>query len=206
MEFIRKYFPELSRKQFQQFELLQREFLEWNSKINLISRKDEENFEERHILHSLSIAKVIKFSPGTQILDLGTGGGFPGLPLAIFFPEVQFTMADSIGKKIMVVNDLIDKLELSNAKGVHTRAEQLKDKYDFVTNRAVAPVTELLKWSQNLISQKHRNTLPNGLLCLKGGDLKEELKPFKKYSILYPIKDYYKEEFFETKYVVYVQG
>ena len=206
MSILQKYFPNLSPNQLAQFQKHKELLLDWNSKINLISRKDTENFEENHQLHSLAIVKVLEFLPGTKILDVGTGGGFPGIPLAIFYPECQFTLVDGIGKKIMVVNDLIDKLELKNVKALAVRAESLKEKFDFVTNRAVAPVDDLLRWTQKSIHQTHKHKLPNGILCLKGGDLKEELKAHKKYSVVYPIKDFYKEPYFETKSVVYIQS
>jgi 16S rRNA (guanine527-N7)-methyltransferase len=206
MSILKNYFPQLSDKQLELFEKHKELLLDWNTKINLISRKDTENFEVSHQLHSLSICKVLEFLPNTSILDVGTGGGFPGIPLAIFYPNCQFTLVDGIGKKIMVVNDLIEKLELKNVKALSVRAELLKEKFDFVTNRAVAPVDDILRWTQKLIHQKHKHKLPNGILCLKGGDLKEELKAHKKYSVVYPIKDFFKEEFFETKAVVYIQS
>lgn len=206
MSILEKYFPQLTPKQIAQFQQHKELLLDWNTKINLISRKDTENFDENHQLHSLAIVKVLEFLPGTKILDVGTGGGFPGIPLAIFYPDCQFTLVDGIGKKIMVVNDLIEKLELKNVKAMAVRAESLKEKFDFVTNRAVAPVDDILRWTQKSIHQTHKHKLPNGILCLKGGDLKEELKAHKKYSVVYPIKDFFKEEFFETKSVVYIQS
>lgn len=206
MLLLKKYFPQLSDEQLQLYNKHKDLLLEWNTKINLISRKDTENFEENHQLHSLAICKVLEFLPGTKVLDVGTGGGFPGIPLAIFYPDCQFTLVDGIGKKIMVVNDLIEKLELKNVKALPVRAESLKEKFEFVTNRAVASVDDILRWTQKSIHQVHKHKLPNGILCLKGGDLKEELKAHKKYSVVYPIKDYFEEEFFETKSVVYIQS
>lgn len=202
---LKHYFPTLSESQLALFQQHKELLLEWNTKINLISRKDTDSFEINHQLHSLAICKVMSFEPGTKILDVGCGGGFPGIPLAIFYPDCEFTLVDSIGKKIMVVNDLITQLGLKNVQALNVRCESLKTKYDFVCNRAVAPVDDLLRWTQKLIHHTHRNKLPNGILCLKGGDLKEELKKHKKYSVVYPIKDFFKEDFFETKSVVYIQ-
>jgi len=203
---LKKYFPELSTEQIELYRQHQQLLLEWNEKINLISRKDIAEFEIHHQLHSLSICKVLKFVAGTKLIDIGTGGGFPGIPLAIFYPECEFTLVDSIGKKILVVQDLIEKLGLTNVRALPKRGEELKEKFDFVTNRAVASVSDIMRWTQKLISPKHLNAMPNGILCLKGGDLREELKEFKKYSIVFPIKEYFKEEYFETKSVVYIQG
>jgi 16S rRNA (guanine527-N7)-methyltransferase len=203
---IKHYFPEVSEAQIEKYTLHRVLMLEWNNKINLISRKDIADFELHHQLHSLAICKVIRFVDGTKIIDIGTGGGFPGIPLAIFYPNCQFTLVDSIGKKIMVVQDVIQQLELKNVRAIQQRGEEIKEKFDFVTNRAVAPVADIMKWTQKLIATKHINAMPNGILCLKGGDLREEIKEFKKYSVLFPIKDYFKESFFDTKSVVYVQG
>lgn len=205
-QIIQRYFPDLSSKQLQQFELHKNLLLDWNQKINLISRKDTDAFEINHQLHSLAITKVVQFLPGTQIMDVGTGGGFPGIPLAIFYPECEFLLVDSIGKKIMVVQDLIHELGLQNVQAKHMRCEDSRQTFDFITNRAVAPVNEILRWTYKLISSKQHNALPNGILCLKGGDLREELKGHKKYSVVYPISAYFKEPYFETKSVVYIQA
>jgi 16S rRNA (guanine527-N7)-methyltransferase len=203
---LKHYFPELTDVQLQLYAQHKQLLLEWNEKINLISRKDIADFELHHQLHSLALCKVLKFVPGTKIIDIGTGGGFPGIPLAIFYPHCEFTLVDSIGKKILVVQDVIEKLGLKNVQAFPRRGEELKEKFDFVTNRAVAPVSDIMRWTHKLISPKHLNAMPNGILCLKGGDLREELKEFKKYSIVFPIKDYFKEAYFETKSVVYIQG
>jgi len=174
--------------------------------INVISRKDMEHFYERHVLHSLAIAKVITFQPRTQILDIGTGGGFPTIPLAILFPDAKFHAVDSIGKKIKVVTEIAATLQLNNVTATHARVETLTGKYDFVTARAVAPVAELVQWTKHLLKKDSTNTLPNGWLLLKGGNLTEELKPFEKHSTIYPIKEIFTEPFFEEKLVVHVEG
>ena len=199
-----KYFPNLSPKQIELFEQLQPLYAEWNAQINVISRKDFSEFYERHVLHSLAIAKFIRFTPGTKILDVGTGGGFPGIPLAILFPKVQFHLVDSIGKKIKVVNEVADSLRLMNVKAEQIRAEQLKDKYDFVVSRAVTKLPEFINWIQKNISKKQKNALPNGILYLKGGDLTDEIKPFKHNVFVQNISEYFDEEFFETKKVVHL--
>lgn len=204
-EIISNYFPQLSPHQLRQFHRLEELYRFWNEKINLISRKDIEHLTERHILHSLSIAKVIGFKPGTKILDIGTGGGFPGIPLAIMFPDAQFHLVDSIGKKIKVVKELIQSLELKNARAENARVEELKQQFDFAVCRAVAPVPELLHWMRGKIIKKNFNRLANGLLCFKGGDLREELKSVKNRMVIYNISDFFKEEFFETKKIVYVE-
>ena len=205
MELIQQYFSNITVAQQQQLEQLLPLYAEWNEKINVISRKDVENFYERHVLHSLAIAKVIQFKPATRVLDIGTGGGFPGIPLAIMFPEVQFHLADSIGKKILVVQEVAKALGLKNVKASHCRVEQLKGDYDFITARAVASAEELTKWTHSLIINENHNELPNGWLFLKGGDLTEELKPFKNKTTIHYIKEFYKEDFFEEKQVVYIQ-
>jgi 16S rRNA (guanine527-N7)-methyltransferase len=205
LELIQQYFSNITVAQQQQLEQLLPLYAEWNEKINVISRKDVENFYERHVLHSLAIAKVIQFKPATRVLDIGTGGGFPGIPLAIMFPEVQFHLADSIGKKILVVQEVAKALGLKNVKASHCRVEQLKGDYDFITARAVASAEELTKWTHSLIINENHNELPNGWLFLKGGDLTEELKPFKNKTTIHYIKEFYKEDFFEEKQVVYIQ-
>lgn len=206
MEIIKHYFGDLSTKQTEQFAQLDAAFRSWNEKINVISRKDIDLLYERHVLHSLSIAKVISFKPNTDILDVGTGGGFPGIPLAILFPECKFTLVDSIGKKIQVVKAVSEELGLKNVEAFHMRAEQLKSHYDFVISRAVAPALEIINWTKDLISKNHFHQKPNGWLLLKGGDLKEELGATKKSYKIYPIKHYFKEDFFEEKAVIYISS
>jgi 16S rRNA (guanine527-N7)-methyltransferase len=204
LEIISKYFKELSPAQQDQFAALFDVYKEWNDKINVISRKDFDTLYERHVLHSLAIVKFLPFQNGSKILDIGTGGGFPGIPLAIMFPECQFHLVDSIGKKIKVVQEVAAALGLKNVKATHGRAEEVKDKYDFVVSRAVAELELLVKWSQGKISKKQINAIPNGLICLKGGDLSEELKAVNQYKELYSLNDYFTEDFFETKKLVYV--
>lgn len=204
LSIIHTYFPDLSEKQKDQLGRFSELFIEWNTKVNCISRKDVDHIVERHILHSLSIAKLIDFKPGTRILDIGTGGGFPGIPLAIFFPKVDFVLVDSIGKKIKVVNDIADQLSLKNVIGIHTRAENVKGSFDFIVSRAVTRLVQFLPWTRNKISTKQKNSLKNGILYLKGGDLTEELAETKRKHVLYPISDYFKEAFFETKKIVYI--
>lgn len=206
MDLILKYFPDLTEEQKRQFAALYDLYLDWNSKINVISRKDIENLYEHHVLHSLGIAKVIHFRPGTQIMDLGTGGGFPGIPLAILFPEVQFHLVDSIGKKVRVASEIANSIGLKNATFRHARAEEEKGKFDFVVSRAVMPLTDLLKIIRKNISSKQQNALPNGLICLKGGELGNETMPVKNKTTLWDLKEFFEEEFFETKKVVYVGG
>ncbi len=203
LDSILKYFPNISPQQYQQFEKLLPLYSEWNEKINVISRKDIDNFYERHVLHSLAIAKIIQFKSGTKILDIGTGGGFPGIPLAILFPEVQFHLTDAIGKKILVVEAAAKALGLANVKASKVRVETLQGDYDFITARAVAQTTELVKWTQRLIIADNINELPNGWLLLKGGHLEEELKPFTS-AIIYSIKDFFESDFFEEKKVVHI--
>lgn len=209
MELIDKYFPKLTDEQRRHFYQLDDLYKDWNSKVNLISRKDIDNLYERHILHSLAITKCFKFKEGTQILDIGTGGGFPGIPLAIFFPEVKFHLIDGTLKKIKVVRDVIEKLGLENATAEQIRAEELKNrKFDFVVTRAVAEMVKLRTWSLRLFKEKEINPMPNGLIALKGGNVKEEIKALPKgeYTETYPISDYFTEPFFEEKYIVYLQA
>lgn len=204
MDILLKYFSGLSDQQITLFRQLEPLYAEWNAQINVISRKDFSEFYERHVLHSLGIAKLIRFNKGTKILDVGTGGGFPGIPLAIMFPEVQFHLVDSIGKKIKVVQNVADALGLKNVKAEQIRAEQLTDKYDFVVSRAVTRLPEFVPWVQKNISKKQMNALPNGIIYLKGGDLTEELKPFRKRVFVQDLSAYFTEEFFDTKKVVHL--
>ncbi len=206
MEFerITHYFPDLNDIQIKQLKELKSLYEEWNAQINVISRKDMDNFYERHVLHSLAIAKVMKFKPNTKILDVGTGGGFPGIPLAIIFPKCQFHLIDSIGKKIKVVNGVADALGLKNVKGTHINAKDINDKYDFVISRAVTRMDPFIGWIKTKFNKKGFNDLPNGILYLKGGDLTEELNEIRKKHISYPISSYFAEDFFETKKVIQV--
>ncbi len=201
-DLILKYFPEISERQKEQFEKLGALYLDWNEKINVISRKDTEFLYERHILHSLGIAKVMAFSAGTKVLDVGTGGGFPGIPLAILFPEVQFTLIDSIGKKIKVVEGVAEAIGLENLTALHGRAEKLKEKFHFIVSRAVTQMPEFLRWLKGKFEKEQLNPKHNGVLYLKGGDLAEELVGLK--CEIFPLKNYFSEDFFETKKVVYL--
>ena len=225
MDIILKYFPNLSEVQQQQFAALYDLYTDWNSKINVISRKDITNLYEHHVLHSLGIAKVMQFRPETTVMDLGTGGGFPGIPLAILFPETHFHLVDSIGKKVKVATEIANAIGLKNvttrhcraeeekqlfdfvvsrAVMPHCRAEEEKQLFDFVVSRAVMPLTDLLKIIRKNIKKEQHNALPNGLICLKGGELEREVMPVKHQTLMYDLKDYFEEEFFETKKVVYV--
>jgi 16S rRNA (guanine527-N7)-methyltransferase len=208
MELLKKYFPKLEADQLQRFAQLQPLYQEWNERINVISRKDIDALYERHILHALAIARVISFKPCASVLDLGTGGGLPGIPLAIVFPETHFLLVDSIGKKIKVVDEIVSVLGLNNVSTRHARAEELKERVDFVVTRGVAPLDKLLVWSRPLLKKKHLHAIPNGLLALKGGDIQEELSLLhpSEYTEIYPVKAYFDEPFFEEKLVVYVQG
>ena len=199
---ILKYFPEITDEQKQQFEKLEQLYTEWNEKINVISRKDMDGLYEKHILHSLGIAKVMPFADGTKVLDIGTGGGFPGIPLAILFPEVSFTLIDSIGKKIKVVEAVSEGLGLKNVTAVHGRAEKLKEKFHFVVSRAVTQMPEFLRWLKGKFEKEHFNEKHNGVLYLKGGDLAEELAGLR--CEIFQLKNYFEEEFFDTKKVVYL--
>jgi len=204
MQIIHKYFPGLTDIQKQQFEALEPLYADWNAKINVISRKDFTEFYERHVLHSLGIAKFTEFKYGTKILDVGTGGGFPGIPLAILFPGVQFHLVDSKGKKIKVLNGVVNSLGLKNVVPEQIRAEQLNGKYDFIVSRAVTRLPEFVKWIRKNVSQTQKNALPNGILYLKGGDLSEELKPFRKNIFVQDLAEYFDEKFFETKKLVHL--
>ena len=199
---ILKYFPEITDEQKQQFEKLEQLYTEWNEKINVISRKDMDGLYEKHILHSLGIAKVMPFADGTKVLDIGTGGGFPGIPLAILFPEVSFTLIDSIGKKIKVVEAVSEGLGLKNVTAVHGRAEKLKEKFHFVVSRAVTQMPEFLRWLTGKFEKEQFNGKHNGVLYLKGGDLAEELAGLR--CEIFQLKNYFEEEFFDTKKVVYL--
>ncbi len=202
LKIILKYFPDLSEKQIEQFSRLEELYKEWNEKINVISRKDTDSLYEKHVLHSLGIAKVMEFAPGTKVMDIGTGGGFPGIPLAILFPETQFTLIDSIGKKITVVNAVAEGIGLENLTAIHGRAEKVKDKFHFIVSRAVTQMPEFLRWLKGKFEKDQFNTKHNGVLYLKGGDLAEELAGLK--CELFSLKNYFEEDFFETKKVVYL--
>lgn len=206
MSIVEKYFPDLTATQQKQFSQLTMLYKEWNDKINVVSRKDMDNLLEKHVLHSLGIAKVRQFLPGSDILDVGTGGGFPGIPLAIMFPDSNFHLVDSIGKKIKVVNGVADSLGLKNVKGEQIRAEQIKGRYDFIVSRAVTRLNRFYPWiRKNFKGHDRHSSMPNGLLYLKGGDLSEELKESKlKHIHSFDLPDYFEEEFFETKKVIYV--
>lgn len=203
-DIVKKYFPNLSEKQLEQFELLFPLYTEWNEKINVISRKDIDHVMLHHVLHSLAIAKIIDFRPGTEILDVGTGGGFPGIPLAILFPECQFLLVDSIGKKIKVVEEVAKALGLLNVQAKHARAEDIDQDFEFVVSRAVTRITPFYYWVRKKISPNHFHAMRNGILYLKGGDLTEELEEFGKKYKLFDISIYFEEDFFETKKVLYV--
>jgi len=198
------YFPNLSSTQKIQFEKLGPAFIDWNNKINLISRKDTEFFYERHVLHSLAIARVLDFLPGSEVLDIGTGGGFPGIPLAILFPEAHFTLVDSIQKKIKAVNGMIEQLEIKNAIGIHARAEKVKGSYDFIVSRAVTRLNRFIPWTRGKINDNNRHGLKNGILYLKGGALNEEIAEAGVNAKIFEISDHFNELFFETKKVVYI--
>lgn len=204
MEQILRYFPQLTEQQQQQFDALDALYRDWNAKINVISRKDIDNLYPHHVLHSLGIAKVISFRPGTHVMDIGTGGGFPGIPLAILFPEVQFHLLDSIGKKIKVAQAVADALQLSNVRTSHKNVIEEKEKYDFVVSRAVMQMGDLVRLVRKNVHHEQRNSLPNGLICLKGGDIQQEMRPFKHCCDVWPLHTYFEEEFFETKKVAYV--
>lgn len=206
MDLLKKYFPELTTEQVEQFSRLKALYEEWNNQINVISRKDTDNFYERHVLHSLAIAKVMSFTEGSDIMDIGTGGGFPGIPLAILFPECQFTLVDSIGKKVKVAAGVAESLGLKNVTAIHERAEKIDQKFDFIVSRAVTAMPDFIKWTKNKFKPKNNNPLANGILYLKGGDLKEEMKTVNKFYKFYNIPEFFPEEFFETKKVVYVRN
>jgi len=203
MDNILKHFPDLTKNQIQQFSKLAELYTFWNAQINVISRKDIEDLYTRHVLHSLGIAKVQPFCPKSKILDIGTGGGFPGIPLAILFPETNFYLVDSIGKKIKVVNEVVEALGLNNVKASHIRAEEVKGEFDFIVSRAVTKMDEFVKWTKGKIAKKQKHELKNGILYLKGGDLTEELANFPR-AAMFDLSDYFEDEFFETKKVVHI--
>lgn len=206
IELIKKYFPHLSAKQIEQFTALDALYHDWNSKINVISRKDIDNLYEHHILHSLAIAKYITFREGTNVLDFGTGGGFPGIPLAIFFPEANFKLIDGTGKKVRVAQEVADAIGLENVLPAHLRGEEEKGKFDFIVSRAVMPLPDLMKIVKKNIAPNQHNTLPNGVIVLKGGNLNDELKPYKKIVEKTELSQWFDEEWFKEKYLIYVPG
>lgn len=199
-----KYFPTLTQNQIEQFASLDALYHDWNAKINVISRKDIDNLYEHHVLHSLAIAKILKFQPGTSIVDIGTGGGFPGIPLAIMFPECKFTLVDSVGKKIKVAGEVAASLGLKNVTMVNDRMESVKQKFDFAVSRAAMSLDLLVKVSRGNIAPKGINALPNGLICLKGGELETEVKAYSRIATLYNVSEFFKEEYFQTKKAVYL--
>lgn len=206
IEIIKKYFPQLTPKQEEQFATLDALYHDWNAKINVISRKDIDNLYEHHILHSLAIAKYINFREGTNVLDFGTGGGFPGVPLAIFFPEANFKLIDGTGKKVRVAQEVADAIGLENVLPSHLRGEEEKGKFDFIVSRAVMPLPDLMKIVKKNIASDQHNVLPNGVIVLKGGNLDEELKPYKNIAEKTELSQWFDEEWFKEKYLIYVPG
>lgn len=204
MNIIQKYFTNLTELQAEQFAQLEALYNDWNAKINVISRKDIQNLYEHHVLHSLGIAKVVNFKDGTTVMDLGTGGGFPGIPLAILFPNVQFHLVDSIGKKVKVANEVATAIGLKNVKFSHARAEEIKELYDFVVTRAVMPMVDLMKVARKNIKKEQHNAVPNGIIALKGGELAGEIASMKNICTVWELSDFFEEEYFKTKKVVHV--
>ncbi|MFC2295993.1 MAG: 16S rRNA (guanine(527)-N(7))-methyltransferase RsmG [Prevotella sp.] len=204
MQIIDKYFPELSPRQKEQFNNLDTLYREWNAKINVISRKDIDNLYEHHVLHSMAIARIVRFKPSTSILDFGTGGGFPGIPLAILFPECRFRLIDGTGKKVNVAAEIAKAIGLENVEAIHQRGEEEKGKFDFIVSRAVMPMSDLVKIVSKNISRKQHNSIANGILALKGGNLSEELKPYHKIVEVTPISQFFDEEWFREKSVIYL--
>lgn len=201
---LQKYFPHITELQAEQFAQLETLYNEWNAKINVISRKDIQNLYEHHVLHSLGIAKVVNFKDGTTVMDLGTGGGFPGIPLAILFPNVQFHLVDSIGKKVKVASEVATAIGLKNVKFSHARAEEIKEQYDFVVTRAVMPMVDLMKVARKNIKHEQHNAVPNGIIALKGGELNSEIASMKNIATVWELSDFFEEEYFKTKKVVHV--
>ena len=206
LNLVTSNFPNLSQDQIDQLSKLKSLYEYWNNQINVISRKDTDNFYERHVLHSLSIAKIIQFTDGTKIMDVGTGGGFPGIPLAILFPKCQFLLVDSIGKKIKVVREIAESLNLDNIRTLHSRVEDVDEQFDFVISRAVTAMPKFIKWTKGKFLKQNNNLLKNGILYLKGGDLEDEMATVKKAVQIFELNDTFKTEFFETKKVVYVRN
>lgn len=204
MEIIQKYFPNMTELQVEQFAQLEALYNDWNAKINVISRKDIQNLYEHHVLHSLGIAKVVNFKDGTTVMDLGTGGGFPGIPLAILFPNTQFHLVDSIGKKVKVANEVAAAIGLKNVKFSHARAEEIKEQYDFVVTRAVMPMVDLIRVARKNIKREQHNAVPNGIIALKGGELTGEIASMHNISTVWELSDFFEEEYFKTKKVVHV--
>lgn len=204
MEIIKKYFPNLTETQLEQFAQLEALYNDWNAKINVISRKDIQNLYEHHVLHSLGIAEIIRFKEGTEVLDFGTGGGFPGIPLAIMFPNTQFHLVDSIGKKVRVAQNIADCIGLKNVKTSHSRVEDIKAKYDFIVTRAVMPLIDLVKISRKNLKKEMINGLPNGIIALKGGELTREMATMKNICTVWDLSEFFEEEYYETKKVVHV--
>jgi 16S rRNA (guanine527-N7)-methyltransferase len=204
MELIEKYFPELSARQREQLDALDALYHEWNEKINVISRKDIDNLYEHHVLHSMAIGKLLHFKPGTTILDFGTGGGFPGVPLAILFPECQFTLIDGTGKKIRVAQEVSQAISLENCTPLHRRGEEERGKYDFVVSRAVMPLPDLARMVKKNISREQHNAMPNGIICLKGGDLQAETQAYRRIVQVTALSTWFKEEWFKEKYCIYL--
>ncbi len=204
MESIKNYFPQLDNAQLETFITMHELYREWNEHINVISRKDMDYFMQRHVLHALSIMKIVSFRPGTEVMDAGTGGGFPGMPLAVCFPEVRFTLVDSVGKKIKVIKDVIAQLGLSNVTAVRCRVEDISGRYDFITSRAVKPLPVFYPWVKDKLKKRSQHEIPNGILYLKGGDLRDELEALPCKYHVYPIADFIPEPFFETKKIVHL--
>lgn len=204
MELIRKYFPNITEQQAEQFAQLEALYNDWNAKINVISRKDIQNLYEHHVLHSLGIAKVVNFKDGTEVMDLGTGGGFPGIPIAILFPNTQFHLVDSIGKKVRVAQEVANAIGLKNVRFSHARAEEIKDTYDFVVTRAVMPMIDLVKVARKNIKKEQHNAVPNGIIALKGGELQREISSMRNIATVWELSEYFSEEYFKTKKVVHI--